>query len=303
MNRPTILFGTALLATLVVLATLAGGVTAAVGPAATAPQLAANETTTTENATAPGAQLAGVVGVQQAEVDGDLDNRTFGLRVANADSDAERAAIIAERQNNTRAQLASQTDRLAELREARANGTISNAEYRARVATVAAQAADTERDADQLNRTARKLPDAVRERANINVSAIEQLRTNARALGGPETAAIARSIGGTTARNPMAGGTRGPQRDAPGLNRDRGGQQGGPAGVRGGGDSRDTAGTDADSQRPGKQNQTGAPSEHNTTPADPSDRQGGGVNENAGIGGDNAGGGNAGSRGGTPNRP
>jgi len=173
MNRPTILFGTALLATLVVLATLAGGVTAAVGPAATAPQLAANETTTTENATAPGAQLAGVVGVQQAEVDGDLDNRTFGLRVANADSDAERAAIIAERQNSTRAQLASQTDRLAELREARANGTISNAEYRARVATVAAQADDTERDADQLNRTARELPDAVRVRANISFSAIE----------------------------------------------------------------------------------------------------------------------------------
>jgi len=221
MNRPTILSGTALLATLVVLATLAGGVTAAVGPAATAPQVAANGTTNTtaENATAPGAQLAGVVGVQQAEVDGDLDNRTFGLRVANADSDEERAAIIAERQNNTRARLASQTDRLAELREARANGTISNAEYRARVATVAAQAADTERDAAQLNRTARKLPDAVRERANINVAAIEQLRGDARTLGGPETAAIARSVGGTTARNPMAGGARGPPMGTPGAGR------------------------------------------------------------------------------------
>ncbi|RJX44219.1 hypothetical protein DM826_03860 [Halonotius aquaticus] len=281
MNRPTILFGTALLATLVVLATLAGGVTAAVGPAATAPQVAANETTTTENATAPGAQLAGVVGVQQAEVDGDLDNRTFGLRVANADSDAERAAIIAERQNSTRAQLASQTDRLADLREARANGTISNAEYRARVATVAAQAADTERDADQLNRTARKLPDAVRERANINVSAIEQLRTNARTLGGPETAAIARSIGGTTARNPMAGDTRGPPMGTPG--KEQAAPSGsGPVGERGGQADRGPArqGPANTSEQAQTPEETGR--DRNATPAETDDRRGGGNNENAG---------------------
>jgi len=211
MNRPTILFGTALLASLVVLAALAGGVTAAVEPAATAPQVATDETTntTTENATAPGAQLAGIIGVQQAEVTGDIDNRSFGVRIANADSDAERAAIIADRQAETSQQVATQAERLAELRAARDAGNLTQGEYRARVAIVASQATNAERTADQLNRTARDLPEAVRERNGINETAIDRLRTDARNLSGPETAAIARSIGGTTARNPMAG-TRGP---------------------------------------------------------------------------------------------
>ena len=211
MNRPTILFGTALLASLVVLAALAGGVTAAVEPAATAPQVAENETTntTTENATAPGAQLAGIIGVQQAEVTGDIDNRSFGVRIANADSDAERAAIIADRQAETSQQVATQAERLAELRAARDAGNLTQGEYRARVAIVASQVTNAERTADQLNRTARDLPEAVRERNGINETAIDRLRTDARNLSGPETAAIARSIGGTTARNPMAG-TRGP---------------------------------------------------------------------------------------------
>jgi hypothetical protein len=316
MNRSATLFGTALLAATVIALAAIGGVTAAPGPATTAaPQIAANDTTA--NATAPGAQLAGVVGVQQAEVDSDLDNRTFGLRVANADSDEERAAIIAERQNTTRAQLASQTDRLAALREARANGTISNAEYRARVATVAAQAADTERDAAQLNRTARRLPDGVRERNNINVSAIERLRTDARNLGGPETAAIARSIGGTTARNPMAGGGRGPPMGTPGADRaTRGSSMAGEAGERGGQAARGNTGQGATNTSEQARTPGEAGRDRNTTPTEPSDRRNGGNSENAGgepnddnddAGGsstDNAGNDrNSNNAGGNPNRP
>jgi len=313
--------GIALIAAVVTVAALAGGAAAAVpSDDGSVAQLNATE----RDATAPGAQLAGVIGVQQAEVDSDLDNRTFGLRVANADSDAERAAIIAERQNSTQAQLASQSDRLATLREARANGTISNAEYRARVATVAAQAADTERDAAQLNRTARKLPDAVRERANINVAAIEQLRGDARTLGGPETAAIARSVGGTTARNPMAGGARGPPMGTPGAGQAApNGSE--PADERGGQTARGSTGqepanTSGRSQTPG-----GAGRDRGTTQAETDDRNRGGSNKTTGTddtggstdGGDNAGGrsgsddtsgrngnsGNGDASGGTANRP
>lgn len=313
MNRSTIPLGTALLVALVVaLAVLAGGVAAATGPAA--PQVAANDTAT--NATAPGAQLAGVVGVQQAEVTGDLDNRTFGLRVANADSDAERAAIVAERQAETQERLATQADRLADLRAARANGTISNAEYRARVATVATQSAVTERDAAQLNRTARDLPAAVRERNNINVTAIERLRGDARNLGGPDTAAIARSIGGTTTRNPMAGGGRGPPMGTPGSEQAAPGGSG-PAGERGGQADRGPAGqgpanTSEQAQTPGE-----AGSDRNTTPTESSEQRGGGNSENAGgepnddsddtdgsRSGDNAdNSGNSNNAGGAANRP
>lgn len=288
MNRPTTLFGTALLAaTVVALAAIAGGVTAAPGPG-TVQQIDANDTTANE--TAPGARLAGVVGIQQAEVTGDLDNRTFGLRVANADSDEERAAIIAERQNETQAQVAEQADRLADLRDARANGNISDAEYRARVATVAAQAADAERDADQLNRTASDLPEAVRERNNINVSAIEQLRSEARDLGGPETAEIARSIGGTAARNPFAGDARGPLTEPPGADRSpRDGSQAGPAGERGG----------VDAEQNGEQDRTQQSAERDRTNTQDDTERGSGND-----GSDNARSGNGGSdNAGNSNRP
>ena len=89
MNHTT-LFGTALLAAVVTLAALVGAGAATAGPG-TAPQLDTNETAA--NTTAPGAQLAGVIGVQQAEVDGDLDNRSFGVRIAKADNEIGRAHV------------------------------------------------------------------------------------------------------------------------------------------------------------------------------------------------------------------
>ena len=198
--------GIALIAAVVTVAALAGGAAAAVpSDDGSVAQLNATE----RDATAPGAQLAGVIGVQQAEVTGDVDNRSFGVRIATAASDEERAAIIAQRQAETSQQVATQADRLADLRAARDAGNITQGEYQARVAVVASHAANAERAADQLNRTARDLPEAVRERNGINETAIDRLRTDARNLSGPETAAVARSIGDTTARNPMAA-TRGP---------------------------------------------------------------------------------------------
>jgi len=198
--------GIALIAAVVTVAALAGGAAAAVpSDDGSVAQLNATE----RDATAPGAQLAGVIGVQQAEVTGDVDNRSFGIRIATAASDEERAAIIAQRQAETSQQVATQADRLADLRAARDAGNITQGEYQARVAVVASHAANAERAADQLNRTARDLPEAVRERNGINETAIDRLRTDARNLSGPETAAVARSIGDTTARNPMAA-TRGP---------------------------------------------------------------------------------------------
>jgi len=238
------LFGTTLLAAALMLAALAGGVAAAAAPAGSAPTVAQlnatdNATATDDataggaNATAPGAQLAGVIGVQQTEVAGEVDNRSFGLRVANADSDDERAAIIAARQAETRDQVATQAQQLADLRAARDAGNLTDSEYRARVAIVAAQAANTERAAGQLNRTASDLPEPVRERNGINVTAIDRLRTEARTLGGPETAEIARGIGGTAARNPLSDSPRGPPAATPGAGtpgQQRGGQAAGQSG-------------------------------------------------------------------------
>jgi len=315
MNHTT-LFGTALLAAVVTLAALVGAGAATAGPGA-AQQLDTNETAA--NTTAPGAQLAGVIGVQQAEVDGDLDNRSFGVRIANAASDEERAAIIADRQAETSQQVATQAERLADLRAARDTGNLTQGEYRARVAIVASQAATAERTADQLNRTARELPPAVRERKGINATAIDRLRTDARNLSGPETAAIARSIGGTNARNPMAGGSRrpfgergpsgempagdtaGPERstDRPGADR-AGGPEGGES-TPGGTNSTTPAGSGVDS--PGNDQNAGSSDIRNS----PSNAGGNNAGDSSNAAGSddsgNAGGNNGGNSGSSSNRP
>ncbi len=254
---------------------LAAGVgAAATGQSPVVSQVDAGETTTNEttadgtatdssdaSATVePGAMLAGVVGVQEAEVDSEVENRTYGLRIAGAATDAARAEIVAERLTEAKRELADQQRTLAALRDARANGTITEGAYRAQVATIAAQTANTERAAEQLNRTASDLPAAVRERNGINASAIEQLRAEAGELSGPETAAIARSIAGTRARNPMAGGPSasgpfGPEA-APGQSGERGGPGVGPQS-----DRRGESGTEppqAGEQRPGGQGATGS---------------------------------------------
>ena len=63
--------------------------------AAAATQIETNES----DQVAPGERLAGVVGIQQAAVSGDLSDRRYEARLERADSDAERAAIVAERRD------------------------------------------------------------------------------------------------------------------------------------------------------------------------------------------------------------
>jgi hypothetical protein len=160
----------------------AGGAGAATGQESVAAQLnAADENTTSENKTVePGALLSGAIGVQQTEVDSEVDNRTYGLRIANATTAEARADIVAERLTEAKQRVAAQRETHDELQAARAAGTISDGAYRAQIAMLAAETATAERTAEQLNRTAGELPAAARERAGINESAIEQLRTEAR---------------------------------------------------------------------------------------------------------------------------
>jgi len=172
--------------------------------AATAAQ---TETTTGANSSiAPGERLAGTVGVQQAAVDGNLSERTYEVRLRNADSDEQRADIVADRRDEIERRLSEHRAELDELRAARDAGNISEGTYRARVATVAAEKSGTERSAAQAGATARQLPDAVLNERDISVTALDELRTDASELGGPETAEIAREIGGRNGNGAAAGG-------------------------------------------------------------------------------------------------
>jgi hypothetical protein len=186
--------------------------------------------------TAPGEQLAGIVGVQSAAVDGELSERTYGVKIANAQTNESKADVVTERLTEIEQRLTDHETRLDELNAEREAGNISEGTYRAKVATVSAEKANTERAAERAGETARQLPETVLAERGINVTAIEALRTNARDLGGPETAEIARSIGGERAnatrtgnrpaaaerKSPAGNETRGENRAPAGSDRDTG---------------------------------------------------------------------------------
>lgn len=152
-----------------------------------------------ENAAAPGAQLSGAVGVQGAELDGEVETRSYGIRIAQADSDAERAAIVAEQYDRTNERVGELRERRAALDAARDNGSMSDGEYRARIATLHAESQSAARLANRTSETASGLPAALLESKGVNATAVRTLANDAADLTGPETAEIARGIAGDRA--------------------------------------------------------------------------------------------------------
>lgn len=189
---------------------------------------------------APGERLAGVVGAQQAEIDGEVSERAYGVRIANARSDAAKAAVVAEQINESERRLEALERRLAELNESREAGEISEGRYRAEVATTVAEMRALERRMNLTAETAAELPDSVRTSQGIDPKAIEDLRNRAGARGGPETAAIGRSVVGNDERAFGADRDPGPPF---GGDRNDGGSDGGDG--DGGGDDSDDAETES----------------------------------------------------------
>ncbi|WP_440764218.1 hypothetical protein [Natronorubrum sp. DTA7] len=169
---------------------------------------------------APGEQLTGAIGVQEAELQGELSERTYGIALANAQSEDERADVVEKQFADAEERFAEHEERLEELEEARESGEISEGQYRAEIATIAAETATVERLAENANATASELNESVLEDRGINVSAIAELRTNAAELGGNEVAAIAQSIAGdSVGQSPVADREPGAPIDTPGTDR------------------------------------------------------------------------------------
>lgn len=159
----------------------------------------------------PGAQFAGVVSVEGAEIENEVSERSFGLAIARAANDGARAAVIAERLNQTDRDLADLRERRETLRERVQNGSISREQYRAEIAELAVRADGVERIANRGANASERLPaDVLRERG-IDVDAIRRLAADAADLEGGEVAGIAREIAGPMDRE-----------DRPGEGRDRG---------------------------------------------------------------------------------
>lgn len=169
------------------------------------------------DAVAPGERLSGVVAVQNAEVEGEVAERTYGIKIAQAATDEAKADVVNEQLGDVEDRLDDLEQRSAELEEARDDGEITEGQYRAEVATVAAEQATVERMVEDANATAGELPDQ-----EIDTDAIEELRDRANELTGPEVAEIAQSIAGD-----RVGQTTAPDRepgapiDVPGTEQDR----------------------------------------------------------------------------------
>ena len=157
---------------------------------------------------APGERLSGVVGVQQAELEGEVDRRAFGLQVANAASNESKAGVVAAQVQDVQQRITDLRERQQELNESVQNGSISEGKYRAQVAQLGAQMKTAKQLANQTASESEGLPVDLLESKGINATAIQQLRERASELGGKQVAEIARSIAGPSAA------PRGPPEDA-----------------------------------------------------------------------------------------
>ena len=155
----------------------------------------------------PGEQLSGIVGVQDAEFEGELNDNAFAIALERADDNATRALEVANRVNDTETRLTELEERRDRLSAQRESGEMSEGEYRARTARLVTESNNAQRQLNRSEAAAAGIPQQTLEENGVNVEAIRTLRQNASELSGPEVSEIARSI---------AGENRGPFRGAPG---------------------------------------------------------------------------------------
>ena len=154
---------------------------------------------------APGERLSGVLAVQNAEFDGEVTERSYGVKIAGAATDEARADVVNDTVVDVEDRLDELEERLDELEADREADELTDGQYRAQVAKVAAERATAERLAENAEATAGELPEDVLAERGIDVAAIAELRERASELGGPETAELARSIAGDRVGGPVAG--------------------------------------------------------------------------------------------------
>jgi len=275
-------------ALLVAVAAVGAVPVAALGGGVPAQQTATNDTAANESL-APGERFAGVVGVQQAEVAGEIEARAFGQRVAAAASNRSAAGVVAGEVEDLERRLSELDAEIAALEQAHENGTVSEGRYRARLAKLHAQERTIERRLNQTAAVADRLPAAALEAKGVNVTAIRTLRSQASQLTGPEVAAIARTIAGKGA----GAGMGGPPADAgpPAFVENRTGGPGGPESDRGNGNGPpDDAGGDGANASEARGNGNGPPEsvggDNETGPPDaggPGNETGSAENDGAGT--------------------
>lgn len=149
-----------------------------------------------ESDIAPGEQMAGVVSVQEVELEGEIDNRAFGIQLAGAATEEAQADVVGERLGSIEERLEELEERKDELEQKRADGTITEGQYNARMATLTAMTASIRHQTNQTEQAARELPTEALRKHGVDVDQIEAIREWASDLSGPDASQIARNIAG-----------------------------------------------------------------------------------------------------------
>lgn len=209
---------------------------------------------TEANETALGERLTGIVGVQEAELEGDIEQRTFGIQVAQASTE-QAPGIVGDKLGDIEQRLMELEEQKVHLEEERAAGNVTEGQYRAEVAKIATQTETVSQLANQSEHVASQFP------ADIDVDAIQTLKANAANLSGGEVADIAKDIAGPnvgdvpTERPPIEIPDQPEDRAGPDADDDEWGDQ--PDA------DEDERGNQSDSDdRPGADDQPGNGSEH-----------------------------------------
>jgi hypothetical protein len=184
------------------------------------------------SASAPGTRLAGAVGVQGAELGGELEARSLTHQLNRSETADSRAAVISQQAAQSRSRLTTLRAASERLEAARANGTVSEAEYRVRAAQLSAQTVAVRRVTERSATAAQELPDEALRRNGVNVTTLQSLQRDAGELVGPAMSAAAREVAGPRVGsgfgpNRAGGRERGPPSDPGGTPPDRA-RDGGP---------------------------------------------------------------------------
>jgi len=145
---------------------------------------------------APGEQMAGVVGVTEAEFEGEIEERTFGVRIAQNASANAQSDVVADQLDDVEQRVAELEQRKERLEAAHENGSMTEGEFRAEMAVVATEKETATRLAANSETVASGLSPTALDRSGISLDGIVTLRERAQAVGGENVSAYARSIGG-----------------------------------------------------------------------------------------------------------
>lgn len=144
----------------------------------------------------PGASFSGVVGVQAAEVNNEVADRSLEKRLNAAKTNESKASVVASKSESLKERLAELEAKKATLKQAYENGSISKGQYQARLAILAAELHAVERQANQTANVAEKLPEAALRAQGANASEVRKIAQQANRTGGGEVAEAARSVAG-----------------------------------------------------------------------------------------------------------